>query len=288
MSQTVNPKQSGPWIKLEVSGQPIDLDLAVGLLDGLSKGAVEHDPDNTGLGKLDVYMQAADRRAAERRLASASIVVSGWGPVPEEAWELQWRDTFTPVSFGNGWTIVPEWDTETEAATLLRIRPGMAFGTGHHATTWLLLEMLIHLDCAGARVLDLGTGSGILAIAAALQGAHSVLGVDHDETCLENFSYNLALNDIGDSVSWRAADANIWDDFSYDIIAANIHSAVIFPLLERFERSGSEGDLLITGLLITEEPHFLEICERHGLTIQNTKYENDWFAAHVRTNAGEK
>jgi ribosomal protein L11 methyltransferase len=192
------------------------------------------------------------------------------------------------VKVGAGLTIVPEWDTETKGATLLRLRPDMAFGTGHHASTWLLLEMLTGLDCRDATVLDLGAGSGILSIAATLLGAKSTLSIEHDESCRENFINNLTLNHVADSVSWRQSDVREWEDFNHDIVLANIHSAVIFPLLERYGGSGSGGTLLVSGLLKAEESEFLEICAQHGLAIENLQREGEWFAAQVRTHAGDK
>ena len=142
--------------------------------------------------------------------------------IPEADWAIQWRDSFPPLPITNAITIVPDWDTNADAEVLVRIHPARAFGTGHHATTALVISLMDQLGCRGKHILDLGTGSGILAITALKLGAKSVVAVEHDPECLENFQNNVALNYLMKMPVWRDGDATIWSDFNFDLIVANI------------------------------------------------------------------
>lgn len=180
---------------------------------------------------------------------------------PRENWHDAWRQYFRPVEVTSRTVIVPSWEEHLAKAyegmgkLVLRIEPGMAFGTGTHATTQLCLTLAERLIRPGDRVLDAGTGSAILAIAAVKLGAVHVLGFDLDPDVSENAADNLELNNIpAGVVDIKIAPLDELTLEPYDVILCNMLSHEFGPLLpglSRHLKSGS-GRLILSGLM-TEE-----------------------------------
>ena len=117
-----------------------------------------------------------------------------WTEIQKQDWHLDWQQYFQPVRINHDLEVIPYWENRNEAKITIKIKPGMAFGTGHHETTWLMLSQMINYIKPGSSVLDLGTGSGILSIAATKLGAVNIDAVEFDQDCQENFLENLKLN----------------------------------------------------------------------------------------------
>lgn len=218
-------------------------------------------------------------------------LVSAQGPVesPRENWHDAWRQYFRPVEITSRTVIVPSWEEHLAKAyeelgkIVLRIEPGMAFGTGTHATTQLCLKLAERLVCPGDNVLDAGTGSAILAIAAAKLGAKNVLGFDLDPDVVDNATDNLHLNKVPDG----AVDVQIvgLDDLplaQYDLIFCNMLSHEFEPLLPGLAsrlKAGS-GRLLLSGLLTEEEAEVKSWLARPGVDLraQETAQSGEWTA----------
>ena len=264
---------------LELEGPREELEICLAQLGELVTGALEQ-ADNDGNPRLQVYLAARDRSAAEARFVAGRLSPT-WRPVPKEDWEVVWRKDFDPVTVTAGITIVPDWDTSTSAPTLIRIRPGLAFGTGHHASTRLAIRALERLGCRGARVLDLGSGSGVLAIAASLLGAAQVVAVEHDLDCQGNFKDNLKLNSLPVVPRLVIGDVLEWTDFDCDLVLANINPKVVFPLLEHYCRSKSRASLIVSGLLTDDQTRLKAHCRSLGLTTRALQREAEWFCAVV-------
>ncbi len=265
---------------LELEGPIDELQICLAQLGDLVTGVLEPQAGNTGSPRLQVYLAARDRPAAET-LLMAGRFSSTWRPVPKEDWEVDWRKDFGPVAVTTGITIVPDWDTTTSAPTLIRIRPGLAFGTGRHATTCLAIRAMDRLGCRGARVLDLGSGSGVLAIAAALLGAARVVAVEHDPDCQGNFMDNLMLNDLPVLPRLVVADVLQWTDFDCDLVLANINHRVVFTVLEAYSRCESRALLIVSGLLTDDETRLKTHCRSLGLTTRSLQREAEWLCAVV-------
>ena len=264
---------------LELEGPREELEICLAQLGELVTGALER-ADTGGNPRLQVYLAARDRSAAEARFVAGRLSPT-WRPVPKEDWEVVWRKDFDPVTVTAGITIVPDWDTSTSAPTLIRIRPGLAFGTGHHASTRLAIRALERLGCRGARVLDLGSGSGVLAIAASLLGAAQVVAVEHDLDCQGNFKDNLKLNSLPVVPRLVIGDVLEWTDFDCDLVLANINPKVVFPLLEHYCRSKSRASLIVSGLLTDDQTRLKAHCRSLGLTTRALQREAEWFCAVV-------
>lgn len=238
---------------------------------------------------LDLYYEQSKQATIENRLAElrnntelgfSSIDVEQVA-IPEADWAIQWHDSFPPLPITESITIVPDWDTTTEADVLVKIHPAMAFGTGHHATTALVIRLMDKLGCRDKNVLDLGTGSGILSITALKIGANSVLAVEHDPDCHENFQENIALNDLKKRPIWRTGDASMWSDFNYDLIVVNIQRSIIRPVLTNFAASESVAQLIVSGILQEEETQLREHCTSLDLVISDVANDGEWIAAVI-------
>lgn len=265
---------------VELEGPREELEICLAQLGDLVTGVLEPPAGNDGNLRLQVYLAARDRPVAEGLLMSSRFS-STWRPVPQEDWEVNWRKDFEPVTVTAGITIVPDWDTTTSAPILIRIRPGLAFGTGRHATTRLAIRAMERLGCRGARVLDLGSGSGVLAIAASLLGAARVTAVENDPDCKGNFKDNLALNSLPVTPQLINGDVLQWAEFDYELVLANINPKIVFSLLDHYRRTKSRARLIVSGLLISDETRLKTHCRSLGLTTRALQREAEWLCAVV-------
>jgi ribosomal protein L11 methyltransferase len=170
--------------------------------------------------------------------------------VEDKDWEREWMDNFHPIQFGERLWIVPSWHQAPDAnAVNILLDPGLAFGTGTHATTALCLNWLDQADIKGKYVIDYGCGSGILAIAAALLGAERVIGVDTDPQALEATRANAARN----GVEIEAYLPGECPDLPCDLLIANILAGPLQTLAPRFANlCKPNADLILSGILQTQ------------------------------------
>jgi len=206
--------------------------------------------------------------------------------VEEEDWEAGWRRFFKPVRVSSRIVVHPSWiplAAEPEQIAIV-IDPQMAFGTGGHESTRLCLRILEEYLRPGDRCLDLGTGSGVLAIAAARLGAGSVLGVDVDPRAVENARENLAANGIGKArVEVCQGSIERIGERVFDLVLANIQSSVLRPLLGPVFRVLENGAVaLFSGLLSREESVFCAWVEAAGMRVEKVLAENEWICVVAR------
>jgi len=195
----------------------------------------------------------------------------------EEDWALAWRAHFTPLHIGR-LVIKPSWhDFAPEPGeTVLELDPGQAFGTGHHPTTRMCLLLLQKYLRPGMEVLDLGTGSGILALAAARLGAASVLALDTDPLAVKAARENVRKNGLTGAIKVRKGTlAPRWG--SFDLIAANLTARPILELLPALSSSLKTGGVLITGGIIADREDEVEKgLPAAGLKLQEKAAEGEW------------
>ena len=197
-----------------------------------------------------------------------------WKVQENEDWHLAWKDSFNPIIISSALAIVPDWEDRILAPIQIRIMPGNAFGTGHHETTWLILQNLIKMIHPGIDVLDVGTGSGILAIAAKKLGAGSVTCIEYDEDCRENFEINTGLNSLQNDLSFIPQDATTWGNFNFDLILVNVNRNVILETLPLL--SETDGTILLTGILITDIPIVETELTRFHLKTDSIDRRGEW------------
>jgi len=198
--------------------------------------------------------------------------------IPDQDWDALWRSTYRPIEVGDNLVILPSWNTDTYAnRTVVRIKPERAFGTGSHETTRLCLDALTRLNVQGVRVADMGTGSGILAIAALKLGARSADACDPDVDALANARGNVERNRVAHQLTLYEGEMSAMPDATYDVVLANL---VLDPLREGASRLARhlepDGVLLLSGLLEGQddilEPHLHE----NGLAILEKRELSGW------------
>ena len=167
----------------------------------------------------------------------------------DQQWERVWLDRFKPMQFGRGLWIVPgNQEIPPGAKTVLRLDPGLAFGTGTHPTTRLCLEWMDSHDFHGETVVDYGCGSGVLAIVAAIKGATHIVGVDNDPQALLASHENALRNDVGDN--FHVLSPSKFESQEVDVVLANILAGPLIelaPILLASLRTG--GSLVLSGIL---------------------------------------
>lgn len=198
--------------------------------------------------------------------------------VPNEDWTTSWRDYFKPVFATDRILICPPWACEPapENGFVILIDPKMAFGTGHHETTRLALAGLEACIMGGEHVLDVGTGSGILSIAAMKLGATSVEAVDTDPPAVENTQDNMVLNDVLSGVQVQAGSLSVVDG-TFDVVVANIISSILGPLLPEIAiRTKSNGRVVLGGILEREREAFCQMVTDAGFAIDQVLELGEW------------
>lgn len=206
----------------------------------------------------------------------AELSVSG---VAEEDWANGWKAFYHAMELGGRLAICPSWETIDTDRTILKLDPGMAFGTGTHETTSLCLEALDERILGGERMLDIGTGSGILAIGALLLGAKSALGVDIDEMCVRTAAENAALNGVQDRFTAVAGNLSDKADGKYDVITANIVANAIIMLSPAVKPLLAEDGLFIASGIIEERADEVKAAiEKAGLVVDEVRRKKGWVA----------
>lgn len=283
------------WLVLTVSGPPAELagEVADALL-ALGGAAVEErgdayltyilPPDDP-----DAFADEARARLAEWLPEGSAFEVS-WRWQENQDWAAEWKRGLGPRRVTDRIVVKPTW-TEWDAApgqVVIDVDPQMAFGTGEHATTRGCLRLLDSAVRPGARVLDVGSGSGILAIAAVRLGAREAVAVEYDPDANLNARENFERNGVAhrvELVEALADDALLGRLGRFDLVLANILSGIIRPLLPAMRRAlgGSpDGRLIVSGILRAEAPDVVRDAEAAGFRVERVDEEEEWWSALLR------
>lgn len=287
------------WLVLTVRVPSDELtgELAEGLV-ALGGGAVEENGDS-----LTTYLapppdpDAFVAEAADRLRALAGVDPElRWGWQADEDWSRRWREGLAPRHVGRRLIVTQPWNpVDREAAgdaIILVIDPATAFGTGEHATTRGALRLMEAVMGGGERVLDVGTGSGILALAAAGLGAAAVLAVESDPDAMSNARENL---DRSGCAEWIAlVNAEVDAEYlarergdGFDLIVANVLSGVLIPLLPAFDGAlKAGGSVVLGGILETEASAVMDAASAAGLTLAGEDREEGWWTGRFVPVAG--
>ncbi|MGB9775468.1 MAG: 50S ribosomal protein L11 methyltransferase [Anaerolineae bacterium] len=254
--------------------------------------ALEAGPEGFGTGLMTVraYLPAdAELPQTRRRVEEALWHLAQILPLPpptfrvvaETDWAEAWKQHLTVLHVGRRLVIRPSWlpYTPAEEEVVVELDPGMAFGTGTHPTTQMCLLALEDWVRPGARVLDLGTGSGILAIAAAKLGAGRVLALDTDPQAVTVARENVYRNGVADRV--RVARGSLAQAIGrFDLVVVNILAGVLIEMAEQglARRLTPGGHLIAAGLLAGQEEEVRSAFQRAGLTVIGQRQVEDWVA----------
>jgi len=206
-------------------------------------------------------------------------------PIYEQDWSVSWREFFGVVETGGRIVVVPTWIDHHPAPGQIAVRldPGQAFGTGHHETTRLCLAALDGLARPGIEMLDVGTGSGVLAIAAVKLGVPRVVAVDIDPIAAEVARRNCDANGIGGEVEVSAGTLRADHPGRYDLVVSNISTPANTALAETFGLVVKPGgDLVLSGILAVDSPGVIAAMEAQGFEHISTAEERDWCRINLR------
>ncbi len=204
--------------------------------------------------------------------------------IQPQNWNQTWEQSIKPQTIGKFY-VRPTWGEkfEDEDHIELIIDPKMAFGTGYHATTRLILEWLPEVIKHEETVLDAGTGTGILAIAALKLGASSAYGFDIDEWSKDNAQENMVLNHIEDLVVKLGSIETIPESVQYDVILANINRNALLELVPHLNKHLKPGGkMLLSGLLAEDEAKMLDVINHELMTHVSTRQQEEWIAMLLR------
>lgn len=224
-------------------------EIVAAAVDGLGAVAI----DETGDGGVRVFFSDVESRDAAIDTVQAALPGASVEPVdvPDENWAERSQAALTAVRAGS-LTIAPPWDIPSDGRDVVVILPSTGFGTGHHATTKLCLEALQAAEPAGKSVVDVGTGSGVLALAAAKLGASRVVGIDNDPDALANAHENMTLNGL--EVEFRHASLGGSQLARAEIVLANLTGAVLIRFCDELKNLRAvNGRLIVSGLREEEE-----------------------------------
>lgn len=200
--------------------------------------------------------------------------------VDRENWNKNWQAFFKPTEITQTMLVLPEWENPADFShrIITRIRPAMAFGTGTHETTQLCLQMLEDCISGSEKVLDVGTGSGILGITALHLGAAHVDALENDTFTEDNIRDNLVLNEIHSGFDLQITEEPVLHT-PYDLMVINIIKARLFPILPSFFKAiKSEGQVIVSGLLATQDHETRALLETSPWQIIKTYTKNEWIA----------
>ena len=271
-------------VELILSVPDADHEWLLGLLSDQATGFVQEP------GTLRAYVPAeawslADREALQARLRAEGYVEAlRVQSVAAKNWNDAWEADIAPVRAGPFLlcTTTAEVPPEHADATVLRIDPKMSFGTGHHATTRLALRLLADAVAPGDHVIDVGTGTGVLAIAACRRDAASVEAVDTNPRAVENARENVARNEVSDCVTIREGSIDAVPPGPAHVVVANITRAPLLKLLPALRRRlRPNAHLVLSGLLHTDADRMRTALDEQNLLVQETQTEDGWWAVRA-------
>ncbi len=200
--------------------------------------------------------------------------------IQHKNWNEEWEQSIQPIHVSERFVIAPSWNMGDDISkTVIIIDPKMTFGTGYHETTRLMIRLMENHITKDNTVLDVGTGTGILAIAAAKMGAKHILGIDIDAWSLENGIENTRKNEVESDIEIRIGSLEVVTESDFDIILANIFRNTILELLDAMLKKLSQhGRIIFSGLLVTDELIIEEALDKRNFKVISVLTENDWIA----------
>lgn len=201
--------------------------------------------------------------------------------IPAQNWNAEWESSYQPIQIGNKLVIRAPFHEPVKGVEIdLEIQPQQSFGTGHHPTTRLMAEKLLTMPLAGRYILDMGCGTGVLAILAAKRGAASVLGIDIETNAVMNAIENVQRNNVANVSVEEGVDVQIGNR-KFDVVLANINKNVLVAALPNYANAlNVGGELLMSGFFTTDVSTLKETAGKTGLKFNSTENDGEWAMVH--------
>ena len=228
----------------------------------------------TRIAKINTFLE--ELQAVGLEIKPAQIEIKS---IKDEKWAESWKAAFPPKQIGRRFIVSPRWNkiTPSSEQIIIWLDPGMAFGTGYHPTTQLALCLLEEVISGGEEVADIGTGSGILAIAAAKLGANKIIATDIDKTVLPIAQGNTRINSVEGKI--EVVRGNAFESLSgrYDVIVVNILTKIILPIIPDCPHYlNANGSLIFSGISEEEMPKIESAAKFNGFHIIKTLTKENW------------
>ncbi|MBR0394579.1 MAG: 50S ribosomal protein L11 methyltransferase [Alistipes sp.] len=220
------------------------------------------------------------KEEADEILSGYGITDARYVQIEAQNWNALWESNFEPVDVDGRVLIRAPFHSPSESAEFeVVIMPKMSFGTGHHATTKMMVQMILDSQLEGLHGLDMGSGTGVLAIAACKCGAKSLDAVDIDDFAYENCIENLATNGVSERVVPMLGDVRAIEGRHYDFILANINRNILLGDMDAYLRTLNDGgELFISGFLDADVEAMCRAIEAKGMRLHHTKHVGGWAA----------
>ena len=259
-------------------------ELATGINNGVGMSSILGVSSGlgAGTGHCKTYILSTDFEAREIEKESEIIfnqykLTYSKSIIKEENWNALWESNFEPVRVGDFVGIRAHFHPTFEPTVQfeIKITPKMSFGTGHHATTFSVMQMMEHVSFTGKSVYDFGTGTGVLAILAEKLGASYVLAVDNDDWCIENANENILNNDAKGILIKKVGAA--YQDRTFDIILANVNRHIIEANMQELTQVAHLGsELILSGLLVEDQEDMIKLATEKGWNFVKSQPLNGW------------
>jgi ribosomal protein L11 methyltransferase len=270
--------KSWPALDIHVpSCDPQLQELVLAELDDFQPTAIQEPEEISGLRAFFISPESRDSAARALATSFGSHLFITRIDIDDEDWAARSQAQLRAITVGRV-VVAPPWDVGSDPLFTIIVKPSMGFGTGHHATTRLTLKALQELPLENQTALDIGCGSGVLAIAAVKLGAQSAVGIDIDPDALDNARENAALNDMGDCVRFELGDFREMS-LRADMVMANLTAALV-------EKSASSlaaiveprGYLIVSGFMDSEQLSVVRALETF-LSLRTLAHEEEWMCA---------
>ena len=303
MTTTPSTAPSGnQWLKITCNTPSLISEAAADLIGVLSNAGVEQSPDSENGCRISGFFQLDSSSPTDAQIKKLTALVSTrleelfalydhhmeaieTTLIDDQDWATSWKQFFNPFAIVPGLVIKPTWEeyVPEKGEHIIEMDPGMAFGTGQHASTKMALSLLTktfqEMSDKAATILDIGTGTGILAMAGALYGGQQISAIDNDPDAVAAAADNVANNGLTDQIDVSITPL---DDIQgqYAIICANIVHDVLVDMADAIRhRSLPGGSLILAGILQGQQEHnIINIYQELGYTLAATEYQDEWVA----------
>ncbi|HET8859799.1 50S ribosomal protein L11 methyltransferase [Marivirga sp.] len=273
------------YISLEVNCQEDFIEIFMAELAEIGFSTFQEKEEGNGLFAYSEENQTIEASQIEelfQQYESLTTVSYELGTVEKENWNADWEKNYQPIEVEDKILVRADFHPPNPKFPIeIVVTPKMSFGTGHHETTYQMLNLMHDMDLKNKAVLDAGCGTGILAILAAIKGAESVHAYDIDEWAVENTTENFSLNSISNSSYkiWQGEVDTIPSEAIYELILANINKNILLADIQHLQKHiKSEGFLMLSGFYENDIQDILNECEKYSLELFSQSVRNEWAA----------